>query len=53
MEGAKEQLSRDPNKFQLPKLVTEKWTSIFDWKAEDTKVVGYESYDRISFEIAI
>ncbi|MBP6912133.1 MAG: thymidylate synthase, partial [Candidatus Pacebacteria bacterium] len=53
VEGAKEQLSRDPNKYALPKLETENWTSIFNWKAEDTKVVGYESYDRIQFEIAI
>lgn len=53
VEGAKEQLSRDPNKYALPKLETENWTSIFNWKAEDTKVVGYEGYDRIQFEIAI
>lgn len=53
VDGAREQLSRDPNKYMLPKLETEKWTSIFDWKAEDTKVIGYESYDRIAFEIAI
>lgn len=53
VDGAQEQLSRDPNKFALPKLETEKWTSLFDWKAEDTKVIGYESYDRIQFEIAV
>ena len=52
-EGAKEQLSRDPNKYQLPKLETTNFTSIFDWKAEDTKVVGYESFDRIKFDIAV
>ena len=53
MEGAKEQLSRDSNKYQLPKLETENFTSIFDWKAEDTKVIGYESFDRIKFDIAV
>jgi len=53
VEGAKEQLSRDSDKYQLPKLETTNFTSIFDWKAEDTKVVGYESFDRIKFDIAV
>ncbi len=53
VEGAKEQLSRDPNKYALPRLETENWKSIFDWKAEDTKVIGYESFDRIPLPIAI
>lgn len=52
-EGAKEQLSRDTNKYPLPKLDTENFTSIFDWKAEDTKVIGYESYPTIKFDIAV
>ena len=53
VDGAKEQLSRDPEKYPLPKIETENWKSIFGWKAEDTKVLNYESYDRIPFEIAI
>lgn len=53
IEGATEQLSRDPKKYELPQIVTEPFTSIFDWKAEDTKVLKYESYPKISFEIAI
>lgn len=52
-DGAKEQLSRDPDNYPLPTLQTENFTSIFDWKAEDTTVVGYQSYPRIPFEIAI
>lgn len=52
-DGAKEQLSRDPNTYPLPTLQTANFTSIFDWKAEDTTVVGYQSYPRIPFEIAI
>lgn len=52
-DGAKEQLTRDPNKYPLPKIVTENFTSIFDWKAEDAKIVGYESFPRISFAIAV
>jgi thymidylate synthase len=53
LEGAKEQLSRDPEKYPLPTIETENWKSIFDWQAEDTKVINYQSFDRIPFEIAI
>lgn len=53
LEGAKEQLSRDPNKYPLPKIITEPFTSIFDWKSEDSKIEGYESYPKIAFEIAV
>ena len=53
VEGAKEQLSRDPNKYPMSKIETENWKSIFDWTAEDTKVLDYQSHDRIPFEIAI
>lgn len=51
VDGLKEQLSREPK--PLPKLETENFTSIFDWTAEDSKVIGYESHPRISFEIAV
>jgi thymidylate synthase len=53
IDGAKEQLSRDPNKYPLPTIETENWKSIFDWKNEDTKLLNYQSYDRIKFEIAV
>jgi thymidylate synthase len=53
LAGAKEQLSRDPKKFPLPKIETGNWKSIFDWQADDTKVLNYQSYDRIPFEIAV
>jgi len=53
MEGAKEQLSRDPEKYPLPHIETENWKSIFDWKVEDTKVLNYQSYEKIPFEIAV
>lgn len=52
-EGAREQLSRDPEKYPLSTVQTENWKSIFNWKGEDTKVLNYQSYDRIPFEIAI
>lgn len=53
IEGAKEQLSRDPNLYALPKIETQNFTSIFDWKYDDTKVVGYQSHPKIVFEIAV
>ena len=54
VEGAKEQLSRDPNKYPLPTIETQNLTTIFDWKgSEDSKVLNYQSFDKISFEIAI
>ncbi|MEI7765409.1 MAG: thymidylate synthase [bacterium] len=53
VDGAKEQLSRDPIKYPLPKINTENWKSIFDWHAEDSKVIDYQSYEKIPFEIAI
>ncbi len=53
IDGAKEQLERDPNKYLLSKIETENFTSIFDWKNEDTKLLNYESYPKIPFEIAI
>ncbi len=52
-EGAKEQLSRDPSHYPLPQIKTEPFTSIFDWTCESTQIIGYESYPRIPFEIAI
>lgn len=53
VDGAKEQLSRDPEKYPLPKLETTNWKSIFDWHSEDTKIINYQSYEKIPFEIAI
>ncbi len=53
MDGAKEQLARDPSKYPLPKIETENFTSIFDWKHEDSKIMGYESYPTIKFDIAV
>ncbi len=52
-QGAKEQLSRDPERFPLPKIETVNFTSIFDWKAEDSQIKDYQSYDKINFDIAV
>ncbi|MDO8509571.1 MAG: thymidylate synthase [bacterium] len=53
IDGANEQMLRDPLTYKLPQITTEKFTSIFDWKAEDSKIIGYQSYPRIEFPIAI
>ncbi|MBI5388805.1 thymidylate synthase [Candidatus Woesearchaeota archaeon] len=52
-EGAKEQLSRDASKYPLAQIKTEPFTSILEWKAEDTKLLNYQSYPKIEFEIAV
>lgn len=53
VEPAKEQLSRDPNLYPLPTLITEPFTSIFDWTAEDSKIQNYQSQPKIEFAIAV
>ena len=53
VEGAREQLTRDPNKHKLCRIETEPFTSIFDWEAGHTKKFDYESYDKIPFPIAV
>jgi thymidylate synthase len=51
IEGIKVQLSREPK--PLPKIKTEAFTSIFDWKYTDTAIEGYDSYPAIKFDIAV
>lgn len=53
LDGAREQLTRDPNMYPLPKIITENFTSIFDWQYTDTKIEGYQSYPRIELPIAV
>jgi thymidylate synthase len=53
IEGAKEQLSRDPNRYPLPRIKTEPFTSIFDWSYKHSTIEGYESYPKIDFQIAV
>lgn len=53
IDGAKEQLARDPNTYPLSTIATNPFTSIFDWEAENTQLIGYQSHPRIPFEIAI
>ena len=51
IDGLKEQLERKP--FNLPKIKTEKFNSIFEWKYEDSKIENYEHHPRIKFEVAV
>jgi len=51
IDGLKEQLKRKP--LPLPKIKTSNFKSIFDWKYEDTEVIGYECHPSIKFEIAV
>ena len=51
VEGLKEQISRKP--FPLPKIKTENFTTIFNWKYKDSIVEDYESHERIKFEVAV
>ena len=53
LEGAREQALRDPKKYPLPQIITEKFNSIFDWQYADSKITNYESYPSIKFDIAI
>lgn len=53
LEGARQQLMRDPEVYTLPQLMTEPFTSIFAWTAQDSQPVNYISFPTISFEIAI
>ena len=53
VEGARKQIYRDTEKHPLPKIETGNWKGIFDWSFKDTEIRDYESYDKISFKIAI
>jgi len=53
VDGAREQLGRDPNIYPLPRIETHDFTSIFDWSHTQTTLIGYESYPKIAFEIAV
>ncbi len=53
LDGAKEQLSRDPNLYPLPTLITDPFTSIFDWNAADSRLENYQSFPKIDLPIAV
>ncbi len=49
--GLREQLAREP--YELPRIVTERFTDIFSWSHEDSRVEGYRHHPKIAFEIAV
>ncbi len=51
LEQAKEQTKREP--LTLPKIVTENFTSIFEWNHENTKIIDYQNQGPIKFPIAV
>lgn len=51
LDGVEEQLSRSPR--DLPDIVTDEFTSIFDWKYKDTKIENYNPHPKINFKIAV
>jgi thymidylate synthase len=51
VDGLREQLSREP--LGLPMLRTERFTSIFEWRYEDSVVHDYRHHPKIAFEIAV
>ncbi len=53
LQGARKQLERDPNKFSLPSIQTDNFKSIFDWQYTDSKILNYQSYPTIKFDIAV
>lgn len=53
IDGAKEQLTRDPNTHPLPRIETKNFTSIFDWNSDDSEIIDYASYPKLNFDIAV
>jgi thymidylate synthase len=53
VDGAKQQLLRDPSMYPLCRIETDPFTSIFDWEHTRTKKIGYQSHPRIHFDIAV
>lgn len=54
IEGVKEQLTRDPYKYNLPKLwLNPDIKNIDDFSFDDIKIEGYESYPSIKFPLSV
>lgn len=54
IEGVKEQLLRDPHKFDLPKLeINGTIQNINDFNYDNIKINNYESFDSIKFPLSV
>ena len=51
IEGAKEQLSRDPK--SLPSVNLGQYNSIYEWNSQHAGVFNYEPHCKIKFPIAV
>lgn len=51
LDGAKEQIEREP--FPCPKIETKNFKSIFDWDYSHTKLLDYQSHEKIYFPVAV
>jgi thymidylate synthase len=51
VDGLREQGDRMPR--ALPKIKTEHFSSVFDWRYTDTAIEGYDPHPAIKFEIAV
>jgi len=53
IDGIKEQLRRDVNKYPSPTMVIKKAKDIFSYKFEDFELQNYESYPSIKMPVAV
>ena len=53
LEGAMEFLERDPERYPLPRVETERIASLEDWNATKSRIMDYESYPKIKFPVAV
>lgn len=54
VDGVKEQLQRDPQKYSLPRLwLNPDIKDIDDFTTDDIKIVGYESYPAVRFPLSV
>jgi thymidylate synthase len=51
LDAVRRQLEREIR--PLPKIKTERFTSIFDWRCADTVIEGYDPHPAIKFDIAV
>lgn len=51
LDGIREQLTREP--YPLPKIITDQFTSILEWKHGDTVLQNYQYHSPISLPIAV
>lgn len=50
-DNLKIQLERTPK--ELPRIETKNFTSIFDWKYDDTELIGYNPHEKLQFDVAV